>query len=137
MATMAQNTAVKNEQNPKKRPGPQHAEPSSRKRRRVQAQDARTIATQTTGKAFSNGEIDVDKFVKAREFEIKALEDGMKRSRKSLSTRAFQSVPRDLRRRTASHNIKRVPKRLRAKAKREVRHHTCASRGNDAEFFAF
>lgn len=91
-----------------------------RNKKRARVQDARVISTQTSGKAFGSGEIDVDKFVKAREFEIKALEDGMRRAKKSLSTRAFQHVPRDLRRRTASHNAKRVPKRLRARAEREV-----------------
>ncbi len=62
----------------------------------------------------------MDKFVKAREFEITALEDGMKRAKKALSTRAFQELPKDLRRRTASHNVKRVPKRLRSRAAKEV-----------------
>lgn len=84
------------------------------------AYEARTIAAQTKDKAYGDGELNVEKFVKAREFEIKALEEGMKKSKKFLSQRAFQSVPRDLRRRTASHNVKRVPKRLRAKAAREV-----------------
>ena len=45
----------------------------------------------------------------------------MSGSKKALSSRAFQQVPRDLRRRTASHNVKRVPKRLRARAAKEVR----------------
>ena len=94
---------------------------NSRKRKRVKTQDARTIVAQTKGQAFGDGEIDVEKFVKARQFEIKALEDGMKRSKGALTTRAFQNVPRDLRRRTASHNAKRVPKRLRQRAKKEVR----------------
>ena len=85
--------------------------------------DARTIATQTTGQAFKNGEVDVDKFVKAREFEINALEQGLKRAQSALNTRAFQNVPRSLRRRTASHDVKRIPKRLRSRAKREVSSH--------------
>lgn len=102
-------------------PSSQNDQNSSRKKRRVKAQDARTIASQTKGQAFGDGEIDVEKFVKARQFEIKALEDGMKRSKGALTTRAFQNVPRDLRRRTASHNVKRVPKRLRERAKKEVR----------------
>lgn len=93
---------------------------SGRKKQRTRAQDARIISTQTSGQAFKDGQIDVDKFVRVREFEIKALEDGMKRAKKSLSSRAFQNVPRDLRRRTASHNAKRVPKRLRARAEREM-----------------
>lgn len=42
--------------------------------------------------------------------------------RDSGAKRAFQSLPRHLRRRAASHNIRRLPKRLRAKAKFEVMH---------------
>ncbi|KAI9654311.1 MAG: hypothetical protein M1831_005476 [Alyxoria varia] len=104
-----------------KRKGPsQSSQPNPRKRRMVNLQDARAIANQTAGKAFGDGEVDVDKFVRSREFEIKALEDGMKNAKQLLAHRAFQNVPRDLRRRTASHDVKRVPKRLRAKAKREM-----------------
>lgn len=44
----------------------------------------------------------------------------MKASKRALSSRAFQQVPIRLRRRTASHNVKRVPKRLRERAGREV-----------------
>lgn len=65
----------------------------------------------------------MDKFVKSREYEIRALEEGMARSKKALTTRAFQHVPKELRRRTASHNVKRVPKRLQPRAKREVCDH--------------
>lgn len=84
--------------------------------------DARQLSAQTTGRAFRNGELDVDKFVRAREYEIRALEDGMQRSKTALNRRAFQQVPKELRRRTASHNVKRIPKRLRERGKREVRH---------------
>jgi len=89
-------------------------------KRRAKPHEARSIAAQTKDKAYGDGELNVDKFVKARAFEVQALEDGMKRSKKLLTQRAFQSVPRDLRRRTASHNVKRVPKRLRARAAKEV-----------------
>ena len=82
--------------------------------------DARALSTQTSSKAFQNGALDVDKFVKAREFEIRALEEGMQRSRKALNRRAFQQVPKELRRRTASHNVKKIPKRLRERGKKEV-----------------
>lgn len=58
--------------------------------------------------------------MKAREFEIKALEDGIKKSKHGLTTRAFQEVPKEMRRRTASHNVRKVPKRLQKRAKREV-----------------
>ncbi|CAK4033818.1 Ribonucleases P MRP subunit pop1 [Lecanosticta acicola] len=87
---------------------------------RAKQRDARTLATQASSKAFSNGELDVERFVKAREYEVRALEEGMSRSKKALSKRAFQQVPKDLRRRTASHNAKRVPKRLQSRAKREM-----------------
>lgn len=91
-----------------------------RNKRQKTQRDARTLAVQTSSKAFKNGELDVGAFVKAREYEIRALEEGMARARKGLTQRAFQQVPKDLRRRTASHNAKRVPKRLRRQAVREV-----------------
>ncbi|KAK8210392.1 Ribonucleases P/MRP protein subunit pop1 [Zalaria obscura] len=89
------------------------------KKQKIQ-RDARTLAVQTTSKAFRNGELDVDKFVKAREYEIRALEDGLARAKKGLTQRAFQQVPKELRRRTASHNAKKVPKRMRKRAEREM-----------------
>lgn len=92
---------------------------------RARQRDARTLATQTSSKALQNGALDVDKFVKAREYEIRALEEGMQRSKKALNRRAFQQVPKELRRRTASHNVRRVPKRLRERGRREV----CAEGG--------
>ena len=45
----------------------------------------------------------------------------MKAAKKGLSRRAFQDVPRELRRRTASHNPHRVPKRLRIRARQEAK----------------
>lgn len=89
--------------------------------KRVKIHDARKVLTQTSDKALSsNGDLNVAAFVKAREFEIKAMAASMVDSKKALSTRAFQQVPHSLRRRTASHNVKRVPKRLRARAAKEV-----------------
>lgn len=94
---------------------------SNRKTKRVQISNARTILAQSTDKALSqNGDLDVSAFVKAREFEIKAMEASMGSSKKASSTRAFQQVPKELRRRTSSHNVKRVPKRLRTRAAKEV-----------------
>lgn len=78
------------------------------------------LSTQLSSAALKNGELDVEKFVKAREYEIRALEEGMTRSKKALTKRAFQQVPKELRRRTASHNAKKVPKRLQKRAKREA-----------------
>jgi len=118
----------KDTSNPKKRKHaphqPNHVKPDNNKRpkvdHRAKQRDARQLSTQTASKAFKNGELDVDKFVRAREFEIRALEEGMQRSKKALNRRAFQQVPKELRRRTASHNVKKIPKRLRGKGKREV-----------------
>ncbi|KAG0051075.1 hypothetical protein BGZ83_004107 [Gryganskiella cystojenkinii] len=53
--------------------------------------------------------LDVVNFAEARAFEIKAMHTAMKSSQDSASQRAFQSLPRNLRRRAASHNIKRLP----------------------------
>ncbi len=89
--------------------------------KRAKQMDARTILTQASDKALNrNGDLDVSAFVKAREFEIKAMEESMGASKRSLSSRAFQQVPNSLRRRTASHNVKKVPKKLRHRATREV-----------------
>ncbi len=94
---------------------------SNRAAKRVKSSSARTILAQTSEKALNqNGDLDVSAFVKAREFEIKAMEASMGTSKRSLTTRAFQSLPKNLRRRTASHNVKKVPKKLRARAAKEV-----------------
>ena len=94
---------------------------NARNAKRVQTNQARAILAQASDKALNNnGELDVSAFVKAREFEINAVEASMKKSKTLLRSRAFQQVPNELRRRTASHNVKKVPKRLRVRAAKEV-----------------
>ncbi|KAL2871545.1 ribonuclease P/MRP protein subunit POP1 [Aspergillus lucknowensis] len=94
---------------------------SAAARKRAKTIDARSLAVQSSEAALSaTGELDVAAYLKAREFEIRSLESGIQRSKAALTSRAFQQVPRSLRRRTASHNVKRVPRRLRARAKREM-----------------
>ena len=89
--------------------------------KRVKIFDARKIIAEPPDKALSkNGDLDVASFVKSREFEIRAIKKSMEQSKSALSTRAFQQVPRDMRRRTASHNVKKVPKRLCKRAAKEV-----------------
>lgn len=90
-----------------------------RAQKRVKIQDARFIRTQPPEAALEDGKLDLQRFLNAREFEIKALESSMQKCKAANSTRSFQQVPRAMRRRTASHNVKRVPKRLRERAKRE------------------
>ncbi|KAL2890991.1 Ribonucleases P/MRP protein subunit pop1 [Ceratocystis lukuohia] len=82
--------------------------------------DARDIITQPANAALKDGALNLGAFLEARQFEISALEESMRLSKASRSQRAFQRVPRDMRRRTASHNPKRVPKRLRMRALREM-----------------
>lgn len=106
-------------------PGQQN---SGAARKRAKTIDARSLAVQSSEAALSaTGELDAAAYLKAREFEIRSLETGIQRSKSALASRAFQQVPRSLRRRTASHNVKRVPGRLRARAKREVCFFTCYS----------
>ncbi|KAG8629376.1 hypothetical protein KVT40_003241 [Elsinoe batatas] len=103
--------------------GPSQSASSSRQRRTQSRRDARSLATQTTSSAFSNGALDVARFVKAREFEIRALQEGLARSKKARMERAFQSVPKEMRRRAGAWDVRRLPKgrARREKAKREVR----------------
>ena len=94
---------------------------TSSTRKRLKIQDARVIPIQRpVATLLTKGELNVASFIKAREFEIGALEKSMQKARKALATRAFQQVPRHMRRRTASHNAKKVPRRLRRRAEREV-----------------
>ncbi|KAL2108025.1 hypothetical protein VUR80DRAFT_4351 [Thermomyces stellatus] len=89
--------------------------------KRPKFQDARQIAAQGPDDALRDGELDLQAFMAARAFEIEALEDSMRKTKEASTSRTFQRLPRSMRRRTASHNPKRVPKRLRAKALREFK----------------
>lgn len=89
--------------------------------KRAKVYAARNIPVQPADSALKDGELDLQAFVAAHEFEIRSLEQSMATSKAVSSTRAFQQVPRGLRRRTASHNAKTVPGRLRARAKKEMK----------------
>lgn len=92
----------------------------SRFHKRAKVWDARTVRSQPADAALSqNGELDLQSFLAAREFEIHALTSGMRSSKAVNNRRAFQQLPRGMRRRTASHNVKKLPKRLRSRAERE------------------
>lgn len=88
--------------------------------KRAKVYAARNIPAQPANAALKDGELDLVAFVAAHEYEIRALEQSMAASKAVRSSRAFQQVPRGLRRRTASHNPKRVPRRLRARARKEM-----------------
>ncbi|KAM0273945.1 hypothetical protein ACHAQH_008117 [Verticillium albo-atrum] len=89
--------------------------------KRLKMSEDRKIVTQEPGYALKDGELNLQTFLKAREFEIKALEESMRHTKGAATKRAFQQVPRGMRRRTASHNVKKVPKRLRTRAVKEMR----------------
>lgn len=117
--------------NAKKRKQPFTVAPANAvKRARFPQRPQHIIPATPTSNAYPNGEINVKNFLKSHENEIKALEGAIKAAKGRLSRRAFQDVPRELRRRTASHNPNRVPKRLRQRARQEAKDdNTPTSRG--------
>ena len=50
-------------------------------RKRLKIQNARSIAVQSTEAALKGGHLDINSFVKSREFEIRALEDAISNSK--------------------------------------------------------
>ncbi|KAI0373884.1 POP1-domain-containing protein [Pilatotrama ljubarskyi] len=66
------------------------------------------------------GALDVEKFAESRAFEINAMHEAMQNARSNSTQRAWQQLPRHLRRRAASHDVRRVPLRLRDKARAEM-----------------
>ncbi|KAJ1913814.1 Ribonucleases P/MRP protein subunit pop1 [Mycoemilia scoparia] len=89
-----------------------------RDKKRAKNAEFRNIRVQ---KDFSKARmIQVEDFVEARAFEVNAMENALIEAKKANNTRAFQTLPRHLRRRAASHNVKRMPARLRAKALDEM-----------------
>ncbi|KAF7346225.1 Ribonucleases P/MRP protein subunit POP1 [Mycena sanguinolenta] len=103
-------------------------QPENRKKQRLN--DARTIPVQSNTEAGPStvgngvrrlgGAIDVEKFVEARKFEINAMQVAQKTARGAATQRVWQTLPRHLRRRAASHDVRRVPLRLRDRAKQEM-----------------
>ncbi|THH20545.1 hypothetical protein EW146_g820 [Bondarzewia mesenterica] len=111
---------------------------TARERKKQKIATARTIAVQQPTSASENAisgpakrvqfggmkglpaSLDVEKFAEARAFEINAMQEAMKNASSSSTQRAWQELPRHLRRRAASHDIRRVPIRLRKKAKAEM-----------------
>ncbi|KAJ3395460.1 Ribonucleases P/MRP protein subunit pop1 [Lobulomyces angularis] len=64
-----------------------------------------------------NYSLNVTDFAEARAFEIKSMENALKHQTEFYGNqRIFQRIPRYMRRRAASHNVKRLPTKLRIKA---------------------
>ncbi|GAA5918262.1 hypothetical protein JCM1841_002134 [Sporobolomyces salmonicolor] len=113
---------------PPKRPSDAAPSGADKKRQRmreqriiqVEGQPGRAGGSAGSGNNNLPPTIEVDKFAQARVFEISAMQRAMKAAKEAGTQRAFQSLPRHLRRRAASHNIRRLPLRLRERARGEV-----------------
>ncbi|CDO94096.1 unnamed protein product [Kluyveromyces dobzhanskii CBS 2104] len=93
--------------------------------KRDKVRNARQIRSEASSEnpdefSESGSVLNVPSFILSREYEIKQLQQSIHSSKQSSSTRVFQALPRSLRRRTGSHNVKRIPKRLRNRALREM-----------------
>lgn len=122
-------------------------EMTSRERKKLKVAGARTIAVQPSVSASGSGtvqssgnahsgpssttvrfdsmqglpaSIDVERFTEARAYEIDAMQNAIKTAGESVTHRVWQTLPRHLRRRAASHDVRRVPLRLRDKARAEM-----------------
>ena len=111
-------------------PSSKKSKPSAPPPRANNSQAAKSrLARNIPTAAFPSGTLDAASFIAARTYEITALSEGMARSKQALTKRALQQVPRELRRRTASHDVKRVPKRLRGRAGREMKEDNTPAKG--------
>ena len=87
------------------------------------------VVTPTVVSTAAPRSIDVMEYAQARAREICVLRDGL--ATRSGNRRVHQTLPRHMRRRAMSHNVKRLPVRLRAKASLEMRDTaTPAEKGN-------
>lgn len=93
---------------------------SSRGPKRPKMHEIRSIPVQKSHAALRDGELNVQTFVNSLSFEMNALDESMRRTKTSQTTRAFQRVPFRMRRRAAAHDYKKVPSRLRKRAIREM-----------------
>ncbi|KAJ3371909.1 hypothetical protein GGF31_002570 [Allomyces arbusculus] len=80
----------------------------------------RSVTSSVAPSTFVLRTLNVEKYAEARRFEISAMTNVMKKATEMAKSRAFQKVPRFLRRRAASHNPKKIPVRLRDRAIQEL-----------------
>ncbi|KAG2219767.1 hypothetical protein INT45_008598, partial [Circinella minor] len=118
-----------------KRPAPDQSNLTGRQKRRAKNSNARKIGTpvEFTNALAKNtprvtGAIRADEFTAARIQEINAMQTAIKNAGSALNTLTFQALPRDMRRRAASHKLTRLPAHLRAKAAREMENSPPAKR---------
>ncbi|KAF5338928.1 hypothetical protein D9611_008747 [Ephemerocybe angulata] len=124
-------------QQPKRKKDGGSEEMTGREKKKVRMAEARTIPVQSVGAGSSSqagpskvvpmnslaglpSAIDIEKVVESRAFEIGAMQTAMKTASAGSTQRAWQALPRHLRRRAASHDVRRVPQRLRGRALAEM-----------------
>lgn len=81
-----------------------------------------TSSEKSTPSIFSQAPrgINVAEFAEARALEISNMVEALKAADRSSGKRLFQTLPRHMRRRAMSFNLKRMPVRLRYRASLEV-----------------
>ena len=72
--------------------------------------------------------VELESLVSSRAFQIQSFLRSIKSAKSATTTRAWQLLPRHARRRAASHNLLRLPSRLRSKALAELRSSTTQAR---------
>ncbi|CAO3590230.1 unnamed protein product [Absidia cylindrospora] len=95
---------------------------TGREKRMVKNRDARRIeATTSNDQVMKLGTpFTAQQHANARLDQINTLQTSIKNASYAVNVLAFQSVPRDLRRRTASHDARRLPQKLRERAAKEI-----------------
>ena len=93
---------------------PQKKKTGSAKRREKKLKNEPSSVTAET----LPGGLQVVEFAEARATELQCLLKAV--TGKEMGKRTFQKLPRHMRRRAMSHNIRRLPRRLREKAAKEV-----------------
>ena len=101
--------------------GGREKEKTSRKRKRANIPGFASSAASTpavTSQAPRG--INAVEFAEARALEINNMVEAIKEADNLSGKRLFQTLPRHMRRRAMSHNVKRMPARLRQRASFEV-----------------
>lgn len=82
---------------------------------------------QTANSALPSS-LEVEAIISSRAFQIQSFLRSIKSAKSATTTRAWQLLPRHARRRAASHNLLRLPSRLRGKALAELKSSTTRAR---------
>lgn len=102
----------------------QHVNKTSRKRKHDTLAVGPSAKSSPSASSTINSQaprgINVIEFAEARALELHNMVEGMAMADRTGKKRLFQSLPKHMRRRAMSYNVKRMPVRLREQAKKEV-----------------